>query len=119
MRLIIAILVTFTAGYMLFDGTHALTRGDYITPSEGEHAGQLGPWAGLVESVGIDPRSTLMKTVFVAYGFSALVGVTGYLTAQPWGRSALLLMSVLGLWYLPIGTAINIVVLMLLFLKRN
>ena len=119
MKWVIAVLVAFTAGYMLFDGVHALTKGDYITPSEGDHAGQLGPWAGLVESVGIDPHSTLMKTIFVAYGFSALVGVTGYLTHQPWGRSALLLMSVLGLWYMPIGTAINIIVLMLLFLKRN
>jgi hypothetical protein len=61
----------------------------------------------------------LMKTVFAAYGLSALVGVTGFITNQPWGRSALLIMAVLGLWYLPIGTAINIVVLMLLFLKRN
>jgi len=119
MKLIIAILVTFTAGYMLFDGVHALTNGDYITPAEGEYAGQLGPWSGLVESVGIDPRSTLMKTIFVAYGFSALVGVTGFVSNQTWGRSALLIMSVRGLWYLPIGTAINIVVLMLLFLKRN
>lgn len=119
MKWVIAILVAFTAGYMLFDGVHALTRGDYITPSEGDYAGQLGPWAGLVESVGIDPHSTLMKTALVAYGFSALVAVTGFLTHQVWGRSALLIMAVLGLWYLPIGTAINMVVLMFLFLKRS
>ncbi|MFN8435091.1 MAG: hypothetical protein U0V18_13785 [Anaerolineales bacterium] len=119
MKWVIAILVTVTAGYMLFDGVHALWTGDYITPSAGEYAGQLGPWAGLVASVGIAPHSTLMKTIFVAYGFSALVGVVGFLTDQVWGRSALLIMAVLGLWYLPIGTALNIVVLMLLFLKRN
>ncbi|HND47780.1 MAG TPA: hypothetical protein PLQ75_04795 [Anaerolineales bacterium] len=119
MKWVIAMLVAVTAGYMLFDGVHALRTGDYITPSEGEYAGQLGPWSGLVTSVGIDPHSTLMKTIFVAYGFSALVGVAGFLTDQVWGRSALLIMAVLGLWYLPIGTAVNIVVLMLLFLKRN
>lgn len=119
MKWVIAILVAFTSGYMLFDGVHALMTGDYVTPSEGEYAGQLGPWAGLVETVGIDPHSTLMKTVFAAYGLSALVGVAGFVTNQPWGRSALLIMAVLGLWYLPFGTTINIVVLMLLFLKRN
>ena len=119
MKWVIAVLVAFTAGYMLIDGVHALRTGEYIMPSEGEYAGQLGPWAALVDSVGIDPHSTLMKTIFVAYGFSALVGVTGFLTNQVWGRSALLIMAVLGLWYLPIGTAVNIVVLMLLFLKRN
>jgi hypothetical protein len=119
MKWIIVILVAFIAAYMLFDGVHALKTGDYITPSEGEYAGQLGPWAGLVESVGIDPHSTLMKTIFVAYGLSTLVGVAGFVTSQPWGRSALFIMAVLGLWYLPIGTAVNIVVLMLLFLERS
>lgn len=119
MRWVIAILVVFTAGYMLFDGLHALTAGDYITPVSGEYAGQLGPWAGVLNSIGIDPRSTFVKVIFVVYGLSALAALAGFLTRQPWGRSALLIMAVLGLWYLPIGTAINIVVLMLLFLKRN
>jgi hypothetical protein len=26
---------------------HALFTGDYVTPSTGEYAGKLGPWAGL------------------------------------------------------------------------
>lgn len=119
MKWIIAALVLFTAGYMLFDGIHALTVGDYVTPVAGEYAGQLGPWAGLVASIGIDPRSTFMKVVFVVYGFSSLAVLAGFITQEPWGQSALLVMTVLGLWYLPFGTAINIVVLMLLFLKRN
>ena len=119
MKWVIALLVFLTAGYMLFDGVHALTKGDYITPASGDYADQLGPWAGLVSSVGIDPHSTLMTTIFVAYGLSALAALAGFLTDQPWGRSALLIMSVLGLWYLPIGTATNIIVLILLFLKRN
>lgn len=119
MKWIITLLVLLTAGYMLFDGAHALIVGDYITPTNGEYAGQLGPWAGLVASIGIDPHSTFMKVVFVAYGFSTLAVLAGFVTQQSWGRSALLVMAVLGLWYLPFGTAINIIVLMLLFLKRN
>lgn len=119
MKWVIAILVFLTAGYMLFDGVHALTVGDYLTPASGDYAGQLGPWAGLVSSIGIDPHSTFMKVGFVVYGLITLAGLAGFITNQPWGRSALLIMAVLGLWYLPIGTAINIVVLMLLFLKRN
>jgi hypothetical protein len=111
-------IVVHTA-YHLGEIRQALSTGEYITPSNGDYAGQLGPWAGLVETVGIDPYSTMMKTIFVAYGLSALVGVAGFLTDQPWGRSALLIMAVLGLWYLPIGTAVNIVVLILLFLKKG
>ncbi|MBK7451425.1 MAG: hypothetical protein IPJ47_19250 [Anaerolineales bacterium] len=119
MKWIITLLVILTAGYMFFDGVHALVVGDYITPTDGEYAGQLGPWAGLVASIGIDPRSTFMKVIFVVYGFSTLAVLAGFVTQQPWGRSALLVMVVLGLWYLPFGTAINIIVMMLLFLKRN
>lgn len=59
MKWVIALLIAVTAGYMLFDGIHALTIGNYVTPSDGEYAGQLGPWAGLVSSVGIDPNSFL------------------------------------------------------------
>lgn len=119
MRWIIAVLVAVTAGYMLFDGVHALTTGNYITPTEGEYAGQLGPWAGLVKSFGGSPHSPVVKMGFVSYGLSALAALSGYLSHQPWGRSALIIMAAFGLWYLPFGTAANILVLILLFLGRG
>jgi hypothetical protein len=40
---IIVLLVAFTAGWMLFDGTRALIVGDYVTPKTGKYAGRLGP----------------------------------------------------------------------------
>ena len=33
------------AGWLAFDGGHALVTGDYVTPNEGPYAGQLGPWS--------------------------------------------------------------------------
>lgn len=119
MRWIIAALIVLTAGWMLFDGSRALLVGDYVTPASGEYAGQLGPWAGLVGSIGIDPRSTVMKIIFVMYGLSALTALTGFLTRQPWGRSALVVIAVLGMWYLPFGTVANILVLILVSLNRS
>ena len=119
MRWVIIILITLTAGWMLADGLRALTVGDYFTPASGEYAGQLGPWTLLVQALGIEPRSTFMKFVFVIYGVAALIAVTGFALNQPWGRNALIAPALLGLWYLPIGTAANVVALILLFLKRN
>ncbi len=116
---IIFLLVLCTAGWMLSDGLRALILGDYFTSAAGEFAGQLGPWAGLVAAIGIDPRSTFMKSVFIIYGTAALIAVVGFALNQPWGRNALISMAVLGLWYLPIGTAANIIVIILLFLKRS
>src|SRR5687767_15541284 len=101
---IVVVLVAFTAGWMLFDGTRALITGDYVTPTSGEYAGQLGPWSNLVEAVGIEPRSTLMKLIFVGYGLSVLIVVVCFALGVTWARLALIVVCILGLWFLPIGT---------------
>lgn len=119
MKWIIFLLIVLSAGWMLVDGSRALIIGDYVTPANGEYKGQLGPWAGLVSAIGIDPRSTFMKSIFVIYGVASLLAATGFALHQPWGRNALIVMSVLGLWYLPIGTAANTLALILLFLYRS
>ena len=54
--LVLVALVLFEAGWMAFDGAHALVTGDYVTPSTGSYAGQLGPWADVVSAAGIGPR---------------------------------------------------------------
>jgi len=116
---IIVILVTFTAGWMIFDGTHALITGDYVTPGTGEYAGQLGPWSELVKAMGIEPRSTLMKSIFVAYGLVALVVAACFALGLSWSRSTMIIVCILGLWFLPIGTMTNIVALILLLIGRR
>jgi hypothetical protein len=65
---VVAVLAIIEAGWMLFDGSRALILGDYVTPTSGPYAGQLGPWTKLVSRVGIEPRSTLMKCIFTIYG---------------------------------------------------
>mgnify|MGYP007022261763 CR=1 FL=1 len=104
---------------MLFDGTRALIVGDFVTPSSGEYAGQLGPWANLVQGLGVEPRSTLMKSVFVVYGLVAIVVLVCYLIGFPWTGSALMVVCFLGLWYLPFGTISNLIVLFLMMMRRR
>ena len=116
---VIVILIAFTAGWMLFDGTRALIVGDYITPGSGEYAGQLGPWSNLAKAVGIEPRSTLMKSIFVTYGLTALTVVVCFMLGISWARTILVIVCILGLWFLPIGTITNLIVLMLLLIGRK
>lgn len=118
-RWIILGLVTFTAGWMLFDGTRALITGDYVTPQTGEYAGQLGPWAALVAAVGIEPRSTLMKSIFIAYGLTALIPALCFARGMAWARAALIVACVMGLWYAPVGTLTNVISLILLATERK
>jgi hypothetical protein len=115
---IVVALSIINAGWMVFDGTRALTVGDYVTPQTGEYAGQLGPWSMFVKAIGIEPRSTLMKFVFVAYGVVTIFIAICFALELPWAWWGMVMTSVLGLWYLPVGTIMNIIVLVLLVFPR-
>lgn len=116
---IIVILTMLNAGWMTFDGARALTVGDYVTPQTGEYAGQLGPWSKLVQIIGIEPRSTIMKLIFVGYGVASIVIAICFALKISWAWWGMLIIAVLGLWYLPIGTVINIIVLVFLFVTET
>jgi hypothetical protein len=118
-KLIITTLVLLTAGWMLFDGSRALIVGDYVTEPTGEYAGQLGPWANLLQGFGIEPRSTLMKSIIVLYGLLALATLWCYWAGYPWAGSALMIVCFLGLWYLPFGTVANLIVLFLMMMAKR
>ena len=92
-------------GFMAFDGTRALAKGDYIRSQTGTHAGLLGPWHHVANAVGIDPEGTLMKWIFVVFGLAGLVAAFCFATTLPGSRKALLAMNVCSLWYQAIGTA--------------
>ncbi len=107
---------------MLADGARAILLGDYVTPSAGPYAGQLGPWADLVASVGLNPRSTAVKLLHVTYGATALVAITRFLRQRPSAWAHLRIVAFAGLWYVPFGTILNGVTLALLSrpaLRRN
>ena len=112
---LVGALMALQAGWMAFDGTRALVVGDYVTPRAGSHAGQLGPWAGLARAAGIEPRSTLMKTVFVVYGVTALAITALFLASGGRAWTAMVLAAAGGLWFAPFGTVIDVVVLLLLY----
>lgn len=116
LRWIVAALCATEAAYMTVDGVHALTRGDYITPKSGEHAGELGPWARLVSAIGIDPRSSAMKWAFVVYGVAWLVVVVAFALRARWAWWAMAGLAAASLWYLVPGTIISAAALALLLL---
>lgn len=115
---IIALLAFFVAGFFVVDGTIAFVKGDYITPKSGEYAGQLGPWSKVVSAIGIEPRSSLMKTIFVIYGLLWLATIICYLFKLPWAPTAMLVFAIGSLWYLPFGTLLGIVQIILLLVLK-
>jgi len=99
---------------MVLDGARALAMGSYITPSSGEHAGRLGPWARLVKAGGIPPESVGMKVAFVLLGLLWLGLGLGVATGSSWAWVAGLAIAVGTLWYLVPGTVISLAVVLLL-----
>ena len=119
-RITVLVLGLIEGAWMTFDGARALKVGDYVTPSSGAHAGQLGPWHHIVSAVGISPRSTAMKLLFVAYGISWLTITFGFARGATWGWLAMVVASVATLWYLPVGTLFGIIQIVgLVWLRRT
>lgn len=108
-------LAVVDAGYMVADGGRALVAGDYFTPSSGQHAGELGPWARIVSAAGIDPRSTGMKAFFVVYGAIWLTVAAAFaFRPAPWSWWAMVALAAGSVWYLVVGTAISVAIVALL-----
>ncbi len=114
LKWVVVTLALLNAGYMVVDGTRALTKGDYFTPSSGEHKGELGPWARVVTAIGIEPRSTAMKAFFVVYGLAWIVVIVGFARGQTWSWFVMLVLALGSLWYLTVGTIVSVLVTALL-----
>lgn len=113
------LLIASVAGWMVYDGMRALVVGEYVTPQTGDFAGQLGPWAYLIQALGLDPHSVWIKLLFIAQGVATLTAIIRYVLEKPQAWTTLLVAMLLGLWYLPLGTLANLLALILLLLTRR
>jgi len=103
---------------MTYDGTKATITGDYIRPKTGEYAGQLGPWTKLVEKIGIDPMSTLMKSIFILFGVVGLIITICFALNMTWAWKAMMIYNICSIWYLFFGTTSSILQIILLVIMR-
>jgi hypothetical protein len=112
MKIFIAILGLLNGGYMLLDGIFVLLKGKFIGPEK------PGPWANLFNKFNIDVFK--LGPLFIVFGCLWLTWIYGLWANQPWAYSFGLLMSLLTLWYLPIGTLFSIIIIVvLLFAKQR
>lgn len=110
MKWIIIALGLITGGFMLIDGIHVMLKGKYIGPPE------PGPWAGIFNKLKADVFK--LGPLFIAFGLAWLVFVASFWTQKTWAYPLGIAVSVLTLWYLPVGTIISVIVLILLIRSR-
>ncbi len=115
---VISILAFIVAIWFVIDGAAAFITGNYITPKSGEYAGQLGTWSKVVSATGIAPRSGLMRTIFLLYGIFWIAIIVSYLFRLPWAPAAMLIAAIGSLWYLPFGTLLGLIQIVLLIVYR-
>ena len=114
LQLIIGALALLQGGWFVADGSRALIAGDYVTPDSGARAGQLGPWARIVSAAGFEPRSIFIKSLHVTLGIAWLLALAVFAVRPTFGWWALLSCAAGTLWYVPIGTIVGAIVIVLL-----
>jgi hypothetical protein len=75
-RILVPAIALLIGGWLVFDGTRALTVGDYLTAKTGPRAGQLGPWSHLVAKAGLNAHGLFVKALHVLLGTLWLIGLT-------------------------------------------
>jgi hypothetical protein len=115
-RGLVVFLAAAQGGWLTYDGGRALVVGDYVTRSSGPRAGELGPWSRLVSSIGLDPRSNMVKAAHVALGLAWLSTAMALVMRRRSARTLAFLCSVATLWYLPVGTVASVLVIGLLLI---
>lgn len=111
MKILLIIAALANGGYMLADGIYVLLKGKYIGPEK------PGPWAGLFNMMQVNVFQ--LGPLFIAFGAGWFIWLFALLTGQHWAWTAGLIMGFATLWYLPFGTLLSVITLLLLLGFRN
>ena len=111
MKILITILSILNGSYMLIDGIYVMMKGKYIGPEK------PGPWSYLFEKVNINVFK--LGPLFIAFGVLWLIWLYSLWTNQSWSYAFGIVISILTLWYLPVGTIFSLIILFTLILGRQ
>jgi hypothetical protein len=111
MKILITILGLLNGVYMLIDGIFVMVKGKYIGPEK------PGPWANIFYK--LDVNVFKLGPLFVAFGILWLTWLYGLWTNQGWAYIFGIIISILTFWYLPVGTILSIIVLLVLLTARQ
>lgn len=111
MKILITILGFLNGAYMLLDGIFVMIRGKYIGPEK------PGPWAGIFYKFDINVFK--LGPVFILFGLCWLAWLYSLWTNQSWSYTFGILISILTLWYLPVGTLFSVIILLILLFAKQ
>ena len=111
-KIIVIFMALLNGLWMILDGFHVVLTGKYFGPEK------PGPWSNILSLIGIDPYK--FGVPFIIFGILWLTGIMGLNFHQQWAWILCILISILTLWYIPLGTLFSIIFLILvLAFKKN
>jgi len=111
MKTILTILGIANGGFMLLDGIYVILKGKYIGPEK------PGPWSIIFNKFEINVFK--LGPLFISLGILWLLWLYGLTTCQPWAFSLGITVSILTLWYIPVGTIFSLTTLGILLFARQ
>lgn len=111
MKILITILGLLNGGYMLIDGIYVLLKGKFIGPEK------PGSWANLFYK--FDVNVFKLGPLFIVFGLLWLAWVISLWTNQSWSNVFGIIVSILSLWYLPVGTILSIAIMLILVFAKQ
>ena len=96
---------------MVLDGIYVILKGKYIGPDK------PGPWANLFYKLDINVFK--LGPLFIILGIVWLIFLFGLWTSQSWTYLLGLIIAILTLWYLPFGTLLATIILIVLLTSRQ
>ncbi len=106
-----AVCLVVLGGFQVFDSAHASVTGQYLTPRSGPHAGRLGPWARVVEALGLAPQAPAVRLWFAVTGLVQLAAAAHLVLSGPHASAVAVGAAALSVWYVPWGTVLALAVL--------
>lgn len=110
MKILLTILALLNGGYMLLDGVYVILNGKYIGPEK------PGPWSALFVRFNMDVFK--LGPLFIVFGLSWMFWLYSFWSGQSYCYMLGLTISILTLWYLPVGTILSLVVMGILYFNR-
>lgn len=111
MKVVVTLLGCINGLYMLVDGVFVLINGKYIGPEN------PGPWANLFHKLNMDVFK--LGPMFILFGVAWLGWIIALWSGQSFAWLFGIIISILTLWYLPVGTLFSLIILVALMLMRN
>ena len=111
MKVLISLLSFLNGAYMLCDGIFVMLNGKYIGPAK------PGLWANLFYKFNIDVFT--LGPLFIVFGICWIIFLILLWTKQSRAYLPGVIISMLTLWYLPVGTIFSLIVLIILLTQKR